>query len=63
MHTLHQLSRLKQRWQKARAKDQDGRQRALTNIDSEVARRQSEPFRSALPKKKQRALGLLPPVN
>lgn len=35
----------------------------IARLDREISRRGGSPFRLALPKKQQRALGLLPPVN
>jgi hypothetical protein len=63
MKTLHQLGRLKERWLKAVVKDSARRDKALKRIDQAISHRQSSAVRCALPKKKQRQLGLLPALS
>jgi hypothetical protein len=59
---LRQLEALRKRWLRLPAGDRRGR--ALSTIQKIIANReQGTPQRCALPKKKQRELGMLPPVG
>jgi len=61
--TLKQLVRLKQRLKKAHVKDEDRRNGDINHVDQIILGRILLPKRCALPKKKQRELGMLPAVN